>query len=94
MVLGVSRDSVKSHQNFIEKQNYKIELLSDEDEKVCQAFGVMQIKKLYGREFLGLERSTFVINPLGELVKDWRKVKVTGHAQDVLDFVKILANGQ
>jgi peroxiredoxin Q/BCP len=87
-VFGVSRDSVRSHEGFKEKQKYKIDLLSDGDEKICRLLGVMQPKSLYGRKYFGVERSTFVINERGELVKEWRKVKVSGHAQEVLEFVQ------
>ena len=89
-VFGISRDSIKSHQNFRGKQNYTFDLLSDSDETVCRLLGVMQPKALYGRKFLGVERSTFVINENGQLVKEWREVKVSGHAQEVLSFIKSL----
>jgi peroxiredoxin Q/BCP len=84
-VFGVSRDSVKSHQKFIEKECYKFELLSDEDEKLCQQFDVIKEKNMYGKKVMGIERSTFLINSAGELVYEWRKVKAEGHAQEVLD---------
>ena len=87
-VLGVSRDSLKSHQNFCAKQGFKFDLVSDPDEKLCNAFGVIKPKKLYGREFIGIERSTFLIDPEGRVAEAWRPVKVPGHAQAVLDALK------
>ena len=87
-VLGVSRDSVKSHANFCNKQGFEFPLVSDPDETLCNAFGVIQPKKLYGREFIGVERSTFLIGPDGVVRAAWRKVKVAGHADDVLDTLK------
>jgi peroxiredoxin Q/BCP len=87
-VLGVSRDSLKSHQNFCAKQGFKFELVSDADEALCNAFGVIKPKKLYGREYVGIERSTFLIDPAGRVVEAWRPVKVPGHAQAVLDTLK------
>lgn len=89
-VYGVSRDSMKSHENFKAKQNYCIDLLSDESEELCQLFGVIKMKNMYGRQVRGIERSTFVIDAEGNLVKEWRGVKVDGHAREVLDFVKSL----
>jgi peroxiredoxin Q/BCP len=89
-VFGVSRDSMKSHENFKAKQNYTVDLLSDEDEALCQVFGVIKMKNMYGRQVRGIERSTFVIDQDGKLVKEWRGVKVPGHAEEVLDFVKSL----
>ena len=87
-VLGVSRDSLKSHQNFCAKQGFKFDLVSDPDEAVCNAFGVIKPKKLYGREYVGIERSTFLIDPNGVIVQSWRPVKVAGHAQAVLDALQ------
>jgi thioredoxin-dependent peroxiredoxin len=87
-VLGVSRDSLKSHQNFCAKQGFRFELVSDADERLCNAFGVIKPKKLYGREYVGIERSTFLIDPTGRVVEAWRPVKVPGHAQAVLDTLK------
>ena len=86
-VVGISRDGVKSHQNFCAKQGFQFELLSDKDETVCKMFDVIKLKKLYGKESLGIERSTFVLNKQGEIAHEWRKVKVAGHAQEVLDTV-------
>lgn len=90
VILGVSRDSLKSHENFKSKQNYKIELISDPDEKLCRYFGVIQPKSLYGKKFMGVERSTFVIDENQRLVLEWRKVKVKGHAEEVLQAIKEL----
>ena len=87
-VLGVSRDSLKSHQNFCAKQGFRFELVSDVDEKLCNAFGVIKPKKLYGREYVGIERSTFLVDPAGRVVEAWRPVKVPGHAQAVLDMLR------
>lgn len=87
-VLGVSRDSLKSHQNFCDKQGFGFDLVSDTDEKLCNAFGVIKQKKLYGREYIGIERSTFLIGPDGRVVEAWRGVKVAGHAFAVLDALK------
>lgn len=84
-VVGISRDGVKAHQNFCEKQGFRFELLSDKDETVCRLFDVIKLKKLYGKESFGIERSTFVLNKDGEIVHEWRKVKVAGHAQEVLE---------
>ena len=87
-VLGVSRDSLKSHQNFCAKQGFAFPLASDPDERLCKAFDVIRPKKLYGREFIGIERSTFLVDPAGRVVEAWRPVKVPGHAQAVLDALK------
>jgi len=87
-VIGVSRDSLKSHCNFRDKQGFRFELASDPDEALCRAFDVIKPKKLYGREFIGIERSTFLIDPAGTVLAEWRKVKVPGHAQSVLDTLK------
>ena len=87
-VLGVSRDSLKSHQNFCSKQGFKFDLVSDGDEAVCSAFGVIQPKKLYGRDYVGIVRSTFLIDPDGVIRQKWQPVKVPGHAQAVLDALK------
>ena len=87
-VLGVSKDSLKSHQNFSSKQGFKFDLVSDADEAVCNAFGVIQPKKLYGREYIGIVRSTFLIDPAGVIREKWQPVKVAGHAQAVLDALK------
>jgi peroxiredoxin Q/BCP len=86
-VFGISRDSVASHEKFKKKMEFPFELLSDPDEKVCEIFGVMKMKTMYGRQVRGVERSTFVIDREGRIAKEWRGVKVPGHAQEVLDFV-------
>ena len=85
VILGVSRDSLASHEKFKAKQNFPFELLSDPDEKLCRQFDVIQEKSLYGRKFIGVERSTFLIGTDGKLKREWRKVKVKGHAEEVLD---------
>ncbi len=90
VILGVSRDSVASHEKFKAKQKLPFELLSDTDESLCKKFDVIQEKTLYGRKFLGVERSTFLVDKEGKLRREWRKVKVKGHAAEVLDAVKTL----
>ena len=87
-VFGISRDSLKSHNNFKEKFKFKFDLISDPDEKICNMFDVIKEKNMYGKKYMGVERSTFVINKKGILIKEWRKVKVKGHALEVLDFIK------
>lgn len=89
-VVGVSRDSVASHEKFKKKESLPFELLSDEKEKLCKLFDVIKEKSLYGRRFMGIERSTFLIDAAGVLRQEWRKVKVPGHAQDVLEAAKAL----
>jgi peroxiredoxin Q/BCP len=89
-ILGVSRESIKSHESFKSKQNFPFELLSDPDEKVCKAFDVMKLKSMYGREYMGVDRSTFIVNTEGKVVREWRSVKVKGHVQEVLDAAKEL----
>ncbi|MBN2342845.1 MAG: thioredoxin-dependent thiol peroxidase [Deltaproteobacteria bacterium] len=84
-IVGISPDSVASHQKFIEKKNLKIELLSDTEKKAAQAFGVWQLKKMAGREYMGVVRSTFLISPEGDIVQIWNSVKVKGHAETVLN---------
>ena len=90
VVYGVSRDSIASHEKFKQKFNYTIDLISDEDESLCNQFDVIKLKKLYGKEYMGIVRSTFVINPNGEILKQWDKVKVDGHAEEVLEFIRCL----
>lgn len=90
IILGISRDSLKSHENFKAKQSLPFELGSDTDEAVCNLFAVMKMKNMYGKQVRGIERSTFVIDRTGVLRREWRGVKVPGHAQEVLDFVKTL----
>ncbi|MCK9201146.1 MAG: peroxiredoxin [Gallionella sp.] len=89
-VVGVSRDSIKSHENFKAKFTLPFELLSDTDETACNLFGVMKQKMMYGKQVRGIERSTFVIDKNGVLRREWRKLKADGHAQEVLDFVNSL----
>ncbi|MSQ60681.1 MAG: peroxiredoxin [Betaproteobacteria bacterium] len=89
-IYGVSRDSLRSHESFRTKMSFPFHLISDEDEKVCQMFGVMKMKNMYGKQVRGIERSTFVIDREGVVRKEWRGVKVPGHAQEVLDFVNKL----
>lgn len=89
-IVGVSRDSLKSHENFKAKQAFPFELLSDPEEKLCELFGVMKMKNMYGKQVRGIERSTFIIGKDGAIAREWRGVKVPGHAQDVLDHVKTL----
>ena len=90
VVAGVSRDSLKSHESFKAKMEFPFELLSDADEALCTQFDVIRMKNMYGRQVRGIERSTFVIDGAGKLVQEWRRVKVPGHAQAVLDFVNTL----
>lgn len=90
VIFGVSRDSLKSHENFKAKQAFPFELISDSDEALCQLFDVIKLKKLYGKEHMGIERSTFLIDKAGVLRKEWRKVKVDGHVDEVLAAVKTL----
>ena len=87
-VFGVSRDTVASHESFKKKMMFPFELLSDAEERVCTLFGVMKMKNMYGRQARGIERSTFVIDREGRIAKEWRGVKVPGHAQEVLDFIR------
>jgi thioredoxin-dependent peroxiredoxin len=90
VVAGVSRDSVKSHAGFSAKMEFPFPLLSDPDEALCRRFDVIRMKNMYGKQVRGIERSTFVIGRDGTLAREWRKVKVPGHAQEVLDFVATL----
>lgn len=90
IVFGVSRDSLASHEKFREKQGFKFDLISDPDEKLCKKFDVIHEKSLYGKKFLGVVRSTFLIDAKGKLRREWRKVKVKGHAEEVLAAVKAL----
>ncbi len=89
-IFGVSRDSMRRHENFKAKQAFPFELISDEDETVCTLFDVIQLKKLYGKEYMGIVRSTFLIDKEGRLHREWRGVKVKGHADEVLETVKSL----
>jgi peroxiredoxin Q/BCP len=90
IVVGVSRDSLKSHENFIAKQEFPFDLLSDQDEALCTLFDVIKEKNMYGRKVMGIERSTFLIDSLGKLRKEWRKVKVDGHVEEVLAALREL----
>ncbi len=90
VILGVSRDSVKSHENFKAKQGFQFELLSDKDESLCKLFDVIKMKNMYGKQVRGIERSTFLIDSNAKLKKEWRKVKVDGHVDEVLAAVKEL----
>jgi peroxiredoxin Q/BCP len=90
IVAGVSRDSLKSHENFRSKMAFPFPLLSDTDEALCTQFGVIKMKNMYGKQVRGIERSTFVIDASGKLAREWRGVKVPGHAREVLEFVKTL----
>jgi len=87
VVVGVSRDSIRSHENFKAKQDLPFALLSDADEKLCTQFSVIRMKSMYGKQVRGIERSTFVIDGQGVLRREWRGVKTQGHAQEVLDYV-------
>ena len=89
-IFGVSRDSLKSHENFKAKFTFPFELLADTEELACGIFGVMKMKNMYGKQVRGVERSTFIIDKNGVLIKEWRGVKVDGHAQEVLQFIQTL----
>lgn len=89
-ILGVSRESIKSHQNFINKHDFPFDLISDPDEELCHAFDVIKEKNMYGRKYMGIERSTFIFDEKGKLRHEIRKVKVKGHADEVLALVKEL----
>ena len=90
IVVGVSRDSLKSHENFKAKQEFPFDLLSDQDEALCALFDVIKEKNMYGRKVMGIERSTFLIDDKGVLRQEWRKLKVPGHVDEVLEAVKAL----
>ena len=87
-IIGVSRDTIKSHENFKSKQSFPFELLSDPDEKMCKSFDVMKMKSMYGREYMGVDRSTFLISAESKVIREWRSVKVKGHVDEVLEEVK------
>jgi len=89
-IVGVSRDSLKSHANFTAKQDLNFPLISDAEEALCKAFDVLQLKKNYGKEYMGIERSTFIINPEGKVAHEWRKVRVKEHVATVLDTLRTL----
>ena len=86
-IIGVSRDSIKSHKSFVEKEELNFPLISDPEETMCNAYKVMKEKSMYGRKYMGIERSTFLIDPEGLLVKEWRGVKVPGHVEEVYNFL-------
>lgn len=90
VIFGVSRDGLKAHENFRAKHGFPFHLISDKDETLCRLFDVIKLKKLYGKEYMGIERSTFLIDSEGVLRKEWRGVKVKGHADEVLEAVKAL----
>jgi peroxiredoxin Q/BCP len=90
VILGVSRDSVKVHEGFKCKQNFPFDLLSDQDEQLCQLFDVIKMKNMYGKQVRGIERSTFLINEKGFLIKEWRKVQVKTHIDEVLKYLQTL----
>lgn len=90
VIFGISRDSLASHEKFRDKQGFKFDLITDPDEKLCKKFDVIHEKTLYGRKFMGVVRSTFLIDADGKLRKEWRKLKVKGHAEEVLEAVKAL----
>lgn len=88
VIFGISRDSLKSHENFKAKYSFPFELLSDSEETACQLFGVIKMKNMYGKQVRGIERSTFLVSPQGAIVKEWRGVKVDGHAAEVLACIQ------
>lgn len=90
IIFGISKDSMRTHENFKAKHEFPFELISDPEEEFCKFFDVIKLKKLYGKEYMGIERSTFIVNEEGVLVKEWRKVKVKGHVAEVLEAVKSL----
>lgn len=90
VVLGVSRDGIKAHQNFIAKQEFPFELISDKEEVLCQEFDVIREKSMYGKTYMGIDRSTFLIDAEGKLRQEWRSVKVKGHIPEVLEAIKAL----
>ncbi len=87
-IYGISRDSIRKHENFKAKYQFPFELISDPDETLCNLFDVIKLKKNYGKTYLGIERSTFLIDPQGKIIQEWRKVKVIGHVKAVLEAVK------
>lgn len=93
VILGVSRDGLKAHDNFRAKHDFPFDLISDKDESLCKLFDVVKLKKLYGKEYMGIDRSTFLIDKQGVLRREWRGVKVAGHADEVLAAVKELQKG-
>ena len=92
IIFGLSRESIKSHENFKKKEKFNFDLISDPDEVICKQYDVIKEKSMYGKKYMGIERSTFLIDTKGKLVQEWRKVKVTGHAMEVLESAKALNN--
>jgi len=92
IIFGLSRESIKSHENFKKKEKFNFDLISDPDEKICKKYDVIKEKSMYGKKYMGIERSTFLIDAKGKLRQEWRKVKVTGHAKEVLEAVKDLSS--
>ena len=90
LILGVSKDSLRTHENFKSKQSFPFELISDSDESLCRLFDVIKLKQMYGKEYEGIERSTFLIDKQGVLRREWRKVKVKGHVAEVLQAAQEL----
>lgn len=90
LIFGISKDSLKSHERFKEKEGFPFELITDGDEALCRQFDVIKEKSMYGKTYLGIERSTFIINPQGKVAHEWRKVKVPGHVEEVLATLKQL----
>jgi len=90
VVYGVSRESIASHNKFICKYDFNFDLISDPDEVLCNQFAVIQLKKLYGKEYMGIVRSTFIVDPEGNTLKHWKNVRVKGHAEEVLETIKAL----
>jgi peroxiredoxin Q/BCP len=90
VIFGISRDSLRTHSNFIKKHEFPFDLISDPEEQLCKLFDVIKLKKLYGKEYMGIERSTFIIDSKGVLANEWRKVKVKGHVNEVLEAIKEL----
>ena len=93
-IIGVSRDSLKSHENFKRKQEFPFELISDTDEALCNAFDVIKMKNMYGKQARGIERSTFLIDPQGVVVKEWRKVSIKGHCEQVLQALNEISGAK
>jgi len=89
-IFGISRDSIKSHQNFLQKEEFNFDLISDAEEHLCNFFQVIKEKNMYGKKVMGIERSTFIINPKGEIAHEWRNVKVPGHVLAVLQQLQLL----
>ena len=91
VIFGLSRESIKSHEKFKKEQSFPFDLISDPDEKICEQYEVIKEKSMYGRKYMGIERSTFLIDEKGVLIREWRKVKVTGHAEEVLTAIKTIS---